>query len=331
MIISRTPIRISFLGGGSDYDVWCKKYKGSVLSTTINKYLYIQVRHLPSFFRSRYRIVYSEKEDVDNLEEIRHPLVRETLRDMKLGNESIEVVHTSDIPSMSGLGTSSSFTVGLLNSLYALKDKMIDKKKLALEAIRIEHNIEESGYQDQIAAAYGGFNRLEFNKMGFGVYPITINKDRILELEKSLMLFYTGFSRKASDIAKEQIRNTHNKTNELKRMVEMVYEAIDILNNDEKDFIHKFGELLDESWQIKRTLSNKITNQEIDNIYNSGINAGAIGGKILGAGGGGCMLFCAKPGDQDNVKQKMKELGLLEIEFKFENEGSKIIYYNPSR
>lgn len=333
MIISRTPIRISFFGGGSDYEAWCKEHKGSTLSTTINRYCYIQVRHLPSFFAHRYRIVYSEKEDVDSLEEIKHPLVREVLRDMKLDNERIEIVHTSDIPSMSGLGTSSSFTVGLINSLYALKDKMIEKKKLALEAIRIEHNIEESGYQDQLAAAFGGFNKIDFvyrnNQQEFDVNPITINKYKLHKLESSLLLFYTGFTRKASDIAKEQIKNTPNKTNELKRMVEMVDESIDILNSNNKDFIYQFGILLDESWQIKRSLSDKITNSKIDEIYKKGIGAGAIGGKLIGAGGGGCLLFCVETENQNNIKQKMKELGLIEIEFKFSNERSKIIYYDP--
>lgn len=333
MIISKTPFRISLFGGGSDYPIYYRENPGAVLSTSIDKFCYVQCRYLPSIFKHNYRIIYSEKEDVCDINQIDHPSVRECLRFMNMEKQRVEIIHTSDIQSMSGLGTSSAFTVGLLKGLYALNRKLISKKELAENAIHVEQDMvqENVGSQDQIIASYGGFNKIEFNDKGFSVNPMTISKNTLHELENSLLLFYTGFSRKASEIAKEQIKNTHNKIEELKRMRKMVYCAMDILNrNDERnDFVYRFGTLLDESWKIKRTLSSKITNEEIDNIYENAIETGAIGGKLAGAGGGGCLLLCVKPEDQNNVIEKMRKLGLIEIPFKFSNEGSRIIYYDP--
>lgn len=332
MIISRSPFRISFVGGGSDYPAYYKNGNtGAVLSTTIDKYCYIQCRHLPLLFKNNYRIVYSEKEDVDNIDQIDHPSARECLRFMNMNTQRVEIIHTADVQSMSGLGTSSAYTVGLLNGLYALNGKLISKRKLAENAIHVEQNmiLESVGSQDQIAAAFGGFNKIEFNKDGFDIYPITINREKLNILQDSLMLFYTGFSRKASEIAKEQIKNTPNKMRELKRMTEMVDEVIDILNGNNKDFISDFGILLDESWQIKRTLSNKITNPEIDEIYKTALDTGAIAGKLLGAGGGGTLLFVAEPKFQQNLLRIMEQKNLINIPFKFSNDGSKIIYYEP--
>lgn len=334
MILSKTGFRISFFGGGTDYPIYYKQNGGAVLSTTINQHCYIQVRFINSIFKDKFRLRYSEKEDVNNLEDIKHPSIRECIRFFNLDKEKngIEIVHTSDIPSNTGLGSSSAFSVGLLNSLYSLKGNIVSKRKLAEDAIFVEQKmIEENvGSQDQIAAAYGGFNLIEFGKNNddkFEVHPITIGKDKINLLERNCMLFFTGYQRIASEIAKVQINNTYKNLNELKKMKEMVYEAIDILcsNSTNDDIIWDFGKLLDESWKLKRGLSNKITNLEIDKIYEQSMKAGAIGGKILGAGGGGCILFIVPPEDQHKVEDKLKNL--VHIPFKFSNEGSRIIYY----
>lgn len=339
MIITRTPFRVSMFGGGSDYPAYYlnnylnnnNQTKGAVLSTTIDKYCYIQCRFLPEIFKHKYRIIYSEKEDVDSIEQIDHPSARECLRFMNMNDKRVEIIHTSDIQAMSGLGTSSAYTVGLLNGLYALNGKLISKKELAENSIQVEQEMikENIGSQDQVACTFGGFNKIEFTNRGFRVYPITIDKNKLNILQENLLLFYTGMFRKASEIAKEQIKNTPNKVKEIKRMVEMVDEAIDILNNGENDYIEEFGKLFNESWMIKKSLSNIISNTQIDHIYNKAIGAGAIGGKLLGAGGGGCMLFVIEPDKQQHLIQVMEKLGLVNIKFKFENEGSRIIYYDP--
>jgi len=327
MIISRTPFRISFFGGGTDYPVWYKENKGAVLSTTIDKYCYITLRYLPPFFPHKHRIVYSEIEMVKDVNQIIHPAVRETLKFLKI-DKGIEIHHDGDLPARTGLGSSSSFTVGLLNSLYALKGFIPSKLQLAKEAIHIERDVlEESvGSQDQAAAAYGGFNKITFNGNDeIKVESITIKKERIRQLEDHLMLFFTGFSRFASNVAKDQIKNTPQKREELIQMGQMVDEAINILNTGEN--ILEFGKLLNKTWQIKKTLSGKITTPEIDNIYQRAMKAGAIGGKLLGAGSGGFMLFFVSPESQPKVRAELKDL--LEVKFNFENEGSQIIYYDP--
>ncbi len=326
MIITRTPFRISFFGGGTDYPIYYKENGGAVLSTTINKYCYIHCRYLPPFFNYRYRIRYTNREEVQNLYDIEHPSVRECIKYLNL-DKGIEMIHTSDIPAQSGIGSSSSFTIGFLNALYALQGKIVTKRQLAHDAIYIEQNIikENVGSQDQVAAAYGGFNKIAFGiEPEFDVHPITIGKDRLINLQKHLMLFFTGFQRNSSDIAGEQIKKTPDRKDQLKTMFEMVDEAIDILNNNHSD-INEFGKLLHKSWIIKRSLTNKITNSIIDNIYTSAIAAGAVGGKLLGAGGGGCILFFVDPEFQSKVREKLKDL--IYIPFKFENLGSQTIYY----
>ncbi len=328
MIITRTPFRISFFGGGTDYPVWYRENGGAVLSTTIDKYCYLTVRYLPPFFPHKYRIVWSKIELVKDINEILHPAVRAILNYLKI-KKGVEVHHQGDLPARSGLGSSSAFTVGLLHSLYALKGIIVSKERLAREAIYIEREVlkENVGSQDQVAVTYGGFNKITFRGNDeISVEPITIKKERIQELENHLMLFFTGLSRTASEIAKSQIENTPHKRKELKRMHEMVDEAIKILNN-EKEKITEFGKLLDEAWRLKRSLSDKISNPEIDNIYERALKAGAVGGKLLGAGGGGFMLFFVPPKNQQKVREKLKNL--LEVKFKFEKEGSCIIYYNP--
>ena len=330
MIITKTPFRISLFGGGTDYPVYYKENTGSVLSTTINKYCYIHCRNLPPFFDYKYRIRYTFREETKTLDEIKHSSVRECIKYVNMNNIGIEMVHTSDIPAQSGIGSSSAFTVGFLNALYALKGNVITKRQLAQFAIHIEQNIikENVGSQDQVAAAFGGFNRIDFGtNPEFEVHPLTIGKDKLTNLQDHLMLFFTGFSRNASDIAAEQIKMTNEKKNDLKIIHEMVSEAIEILNCNNSD-INEIGTLLHEHWFIKRALTTKITNPEIDKIYESAIKAGAIGGKLLGAGGGGCMLFFVEPHNQNKVKETLKNL--VHIPFKFEALGSQIIHYEPN-
>ncbi len=325
MIISRTPFRISFFGGGTDYPVWYRENGGAVLGTTIDKYCYITCRYLPPFFEHKYRIVYSQTELVSDIDEINHPAVRETLRFVGI-TQGVEIHHDADLPARTGLGSSSSFTVGLLHVLHALKGVMPSKMQLAQDAINIEQNIikENVGCQDQVLAAYGGLNRVRFAGDGdIQAKPIAIRQQRMESLQGHLMLFFTGFSRIASDIAGEQIKQTPNKQRELGEMAGMVDEAINILDGD--DDLTEFGKLLHESWQLKRSLTDKISTPHIDAFYATAIGAGATGGKLLGAGGGGFMLFFVKPELQDEVKKSLQ--GLLHVPFRFENSGSQIIFY----
>jgi D-glycero-alpha-D-manno-heptose-7-phosphate kinase len=327
MIITRTPFRISFFGGGTDYPIWYREHGGAVLSTSINKYCYISCRYLPPFFDYKFRFRYSLREEVNAINEISHPSIRECLRFMNIEN-GIEMVHTSDIPARSGIGSSSAFTVGLLNALYALLGKMVTKRQLAREAILIEQNLirESVGSQDQVSCAFGGLNKIEFGGSNeFYVYPIPISSEKVHHLQKHLMLFFTGFTRNASDIADEQISNTHSKNVELKTMAGMVDEGINILN-DNISGIKDFGKLLHEAWTLKKSLTDSITTSKIDEIYRAAQEAGAIGGKLLGAGGGGFMLFFATPEVQPTVKERLKNL--LYVPFAFENLGTQIIVYS---
>ncbi len=328
MIISRTPFRISFFGGGTDYPVWYNEHGGAVLATSINKFCYITCRYLPPFFEHKYRIVYSKTEQTQNIFEIQHPSVKETLNFMGI-DCGVEIHHDADLPSRTGLGSSSAFTVGLLNALYALKGKMVTKRRLALDAIHIEQErIKENvGSQDQTIAAFGGLNKIEFGgEQQILVQPITLNSRKCLLLQDNLMLFFTGLSRTASEIAGEQIKKTPDNKKELGRMRELVEEAISILNGGDSD-ITDFGRLLHESWMLKRSLTDKISNEQIDMIYEDALNAGALGGKLLGAGGGGFILFFVEAENQPKVREKLKDL--LYVPFKFENLGTQIIYYAP--
>jgi D-glycero-alpha-D-manno-heptose-7-phosphate kinase len=328
MIISRTPFRISFFGGGTDYPVWFNENDGAVLSVTIDKYCYITCRYLPPFFDYKHRLVYSQREEVDQIDQIDHPSVRECLRFIGLDN-GVEIHHDGDLPARTGLGSSSSFTVGLLNALYALKGVMVSKKQLAFDAIHVEQDMikENVGSQDQMIASFGGLNKISFSKNNnIQVQPITIDSRRLELFQSHLMLFFTGFSRKASDIACEQIKQTPQRKNELKRIHETVEEAINILNDDRTD-IEKMGELLDESWKIKRMLTDKISTPEIDQIYEAAKSAGAVGGKLLGAGGGGFVLLFAHYKQQQKIRDKLKHL--LHVPFRFDNTGSQIVYYSP--
>jgi D-glycero-alpha-D-manno-heptose-7-phosphate kinase len=327
MIISRTPFRISFFGGGTDYPVWYKENGGAVLSTTIDKYCYITLRYLPPFFLHKYRIVNSKVEMVNDINEILHPAARAILQFLNI-DKGIEVHHDGDLPARSGLGSSSAFTVGMLHSLYALKGQIPSKEKLAKESIHIERDIlgENVGAQDQTAAAFGGFNKICFSGNDeIKVLPIILPDGRIKEFKNHLMLYFTGLSRTASEIAKTQIENTPDKKRELNFMCQMVDEGIKILSEN-KD-ICDFGRLLHETWLLKKSLTDKISTSEIDKIYGRAMAAGAIGGKLLGAGGGGFMVLFVPPEKQALVREQLKDL--LEVDFDFEKDGSRIIYYNP--
>lgn len=329
MIVTRTPFRISFFGGGTDYPAWYQQHGGVVLATTIDKYCYISCRHLPPFFEHKHRIVYSKIENVRNVAEIEHPAVRAVLGWMGC-EQGLEIHHDGDLPARSGLGSSSSFTVGLVNALYALEGKYISKEELANRAIHIEQKIieENVGSQDQISAAFGGFNRIEFNQNDtFQVSPIILNRGRLAELQGSLMLFFTGFSRFASEIAKSKIDNMGKRQDELHKMKKMVDEAIDILQNPNTP-IDEFGKLLDQSWRHKRNLSDKVSTPEIDQIYEEALKAGATGGKLIGAGGGGFMLLFVKPELQDKVRNHLSRL--THVPFAFENSGSRVVLYQPN-
>ncbi len=328
MIISRTPFRVSFFGGGTDYPVWYQDHGGSVLATTIDKYCYITCRYLPPFFEHKTRIAYSKIERVKSNNEIEHPAVRGVLTYLKM-DEGVEIHHDGDLPARTGLGSSSAFTVGLLHALKALKQTMVTKMELAREAIKIEQEIlkENVGCQDQVMAAHGGLCRVDFLKNhSIQVTPIILELSRLKEFQDHLLLYFTGFSRTASEIAGEQIGVTKDRKTELQAMYQMVEEGMSILarGGDLADF----GLLLHETWKIKRSLTSKISSRMIDEIYEAARKAGAIGGKLLGAGGGGFMLLFAKPENHSRINDALR--GFLRVPFSFESTGSQIIFYQPS-
>jgi D-glycero-alpha-D-manno-heptose-7-phosphate kinase len=328
MIITRTPFRISFFGGGTDYPIYYKEHGGAVLSTTINKYCYITCRYLPPFFDHKFRIRYTRREETQTVDEIVHPSARECLKYMGI-EKGVEIVHTGDIPALSGIGSSSSFTVGLLNALYALRGEVVTKRRLAFDAIHVEQDLigEPVGSQDQTAAAFGGFNHIEFGgrKEGIFVQTIPIDGEKLDYLQACLLFYFTGFPRYASKVSQEQVIQTPKKINELNFMKEMVDEAINILNGP-VDKLQEFGKLLNESWMIKRNLTDLISNDSIDEIYQAAMSAGALGGKLCGAGGGGFMLLYVPPENQAKVKEKLKDLLLVPI--RFENLGSHLVFYS---
>ncbi len=326
MIISRTPFRVSFFGGGTDYPSWYREHGGAVLSTTINKFTYITCRWLPPFFPHKYRVAYSKVEDVRSPEEIIHPAINAVLSAYECEN-GVELHSDADLPARSGLGSSSAFLVGLLHAMEALLGKRVSPMWLAKEAIRYEQDVlaEHVGSQDQVAAACGGLNIIRFGKdETITVQPVVIRKTRKIALSEHLMLFFTGFSRSASEVAHAQIKNIGNRAEELHTMRAMVDDALSILTSETD--ICDFGKLLHESWMFKRKLSNRITTDRIDEIYETARKAGAIGGKLLGAGGGGFFLLFVRPENQPAVKEALGKL--LYVPFELENSGSQIIYYN---
>ena len=327
MIITKTPFRMSFFGGGTDMEEYFKENDGAVLSTTFDKYCYVTVRHLPRFFDYKTHLTYSKMEYVRSYDEIQHPLIREGMK--MLDMHELRLTYESDLPARSGLGTSSSFAVGMLNAFYALKGKYADKKKLADEAIYLERVLcnEAGGWQDQIAASFGGFNRINFNADGYEVFPVIISPERKRQLNNNLMMFFTGFTRFSSDVQKaNKVSSTEEKRARLKKMYELVDEAEAILTNKERD-LADFGRLLDTTWRLKKGTGSAISTGSIDELYEKGMAAGALGGKLLGAGGGGFLVFYVQPDKQEAVKEAMKDL--LYIPFEFEDGGTRVIHYSP--
>lgn len=327
MIITKTPFRMSFFGGGTDMKEYFKENGGAVLSTTFDKYCYVNVRHLPRFFDYSTELSYSKIERVTDVEDIQHPAIRNAMK--MLDMHEIRLTYEADLPARSGLGTSSSFAVGMLNAFYALKGKYADKKKLADEAIYLERELcqEAGGWQDQIAASYGGFNRINFGPDGYEVLPIIISPERKKQLNDNLLMFFTGFTRFSSDVQKANAGGQkEDKTARLKNMYELVDEAEQILVDESKD-IDDFGRLLDSTWKLKRQTGAAVSTDSIDALYEKGMKAGALGGKLLGAGGGGFLVFYVQLEKQNTVKNAMSDL--MHIPFKFEDSGTKVIHYSP--
>lgn len=326
MVITQTPFRMSFFGGGTDMESYFREYGGAVLSTTFDKYCYVTVRHLPRFFDYKTHLTYSKMEYVNSYEEIQHPAIRNAMKMLEM--HELRLTYEADLPAQSGLGTSSSFAVGMLNAFYALKGKYVDKRRLADEAIYLERELceEAGGWQDQIAASFGGFNRIDFNESGYTVSPVIISPERKKMLNNNLVMFFTGFTRFSSDIQKaNNIGETDEvKIKKLKEMYSLVDEAEKILTEKNQN-LDEFGRLLDYTWKLKRTTGASVSTESIDQLYKKGIDAGALGGKLLGAGGGGFLVFYVKPENRQNLLEAMSDL--LYVPFEFEDGGSRIIQY----
>lgn len=327
MIITKTPFRMSFFGGGTDMEDYFKANGGAVLSTTFDKYCYVNVRHLPRFFDYSTELSYSKTERVTDIDDIQHPAIRNAMK--MLDMHEIRLTYEADLPARSGLGTSSSFAVGMLNAFYALKGKYADKKKLADEAIHLERVLcnEAGGWQDQIAASFGGFNRINFDSDGYEVLPLIISPERKEKLNNNLLMFFTGFTRFSSDVQKaNNVSGTEDKRLKLKKMYDLVNDAETVLTDKSQD-LDDFGRLLDVTWRLKKGTGSAISTGSIDELYEKGLSAGALGGKLLGAGGGGFLVFYVQPEKQNAVREAMKDL--MYIPFKFENGGTRVIHYSP--
>lgn len=317
---------MSFFGGGTDMENFFRENGGAVLSTTFDKYCYVNVRHLPRFFDYSTELSYSKTERVTDIDMIQHPAIRNAMK--MLDMHEIRLTYEADLPARSGIGTSSSFAVGMLNAFYALKGKYADKKKLADEAIYLERELckEAGGWQDQIAASFGGFNRINFSDEGYEVLPVIISPERKRKLNQNLMMFFTGFTRFSSDVQKANTIGKGDKTKQLKEMLLLVDEAEKVLTDRQTD-LNEFGRMLDHTWKLKRQTGNAVSTSDIDLLYEKGMKAGALGGKLLGAGGGGFLVFYVEPDKQDNVKNAMDNL--LHIPFQFEDGGTQVIHYTP--
>ncbi|MBI1839708.1 MAG: kinase [Verrucomicrobia bacterium] len=329
MIITRTPFRISFFGGGTDYPAWYREHGGAVLATAIDKYCYLSCRHLPPFFEHRIRVVYSKIENCNSLDEIEHPSVRETLKHLDM-QRGVEIHHDGDLPARSGMGSSSAFTVGLLHAMYALQGKMPSKHQLAMESIHLEQEVlhETVGSQDQVTAAYGGFNHISFHPSGeISVRPMILAPARQKDLRSHLMLFYTGIKRTAAKVAETYVPALQDRKRQLRILRDMVEEAVEILSGT--DDIQAFGHLLHEGWQAKRAMSDQVSSEEIDDIYERARAAGALGGKITGAGGGGFLLLFAPPRHHTHIREKLD--GLLHVPFNFDTGGTQVIFYDQEQ
>lgn len=330
MIITQTPFRMSFFGGGTDIENFFKKHGGAVLSTTFDKYCYVNVRHLPRFFDYSTELSYSRTERVTDVNDIEHPAIRNAMQ--MLDMHEIRLTYEADLPARSGLGTSSSFAVGMLNAFYALKGKYADKKKLADEAIYLERVLcdEAGGWQDQIAASFGGFNRINFNTDGtYDVLPVIISPERKKQLNNNLMMFFTGFTRFSSDVQKANAGTVETRAAKEKRYLEMlslVDKAENILTDCNTD-LDEFGRMLDHTWNLKKQTGSAVSTNNIDELYEKGMKAGALGGKLLGAGGGGFLVFYVQPEYKNAVKEAMRDL--MYIPFNFEDGGTRVIHYTP--
>ena len=326
MIITKTPFRMSFFGGGTDMPAFFNEHGGAVISTTFDKYCYVNVRHTPPFHPYISELVHNRFERVNNIEDIEHPLIRECMRLHDI--HEIRLTYEGDLPARTGLGTSSTFAVGMLNAFCALKGKMMSKRELAVEAIHVERDIlkEHGGWQDQVAAAFGGLNRIDFHDGDFSVHPIVIHPDRKKELDESLLLFYTGVQRFSSEIQADTFAKPVNKTKLMLDMLALVEDAERVLT-DKNVSLNEFGRLLDTTWKLKRGTGSKISNGSIDELYDIAIKAGALGGKLLGAGGGGFLLFYCEKEKQPQLIKALEKL--MMVPFNFENEGTNILYYNP--
>lgn len=324
MIITKTPFRMSFFGGGTDMPAFFNEYGGAVISTTFDKYCYVNVRHLPRFFDYSTELSYSKTERVTDVNDIQHPAIREAMKFLDM--HEIRLTYEADLPARSGLGTSSSFAVGMLSAFYALKGKYADKNKLAKEAIYLERELcnEAGGWQDQIAAAYGGLNRINFSADGFTVDPIIISTERKREFNRNLMLFFTGFTHFSSEV--QATINVKDKTKQRLEMLALVDEAQNILTDKNTD-LNEFGRMLDTTWKLKRQTGAKISTDSIDMLYDKGMKAGALGGKLLGAGGGGFLLFYVEPDKQKYVRDALSDL--MYVPFEFENGGTRVIHFTP--
>jgi D-glycero-alpha-D-manno-heptose-7-phosphate kinase len=328
MIITQTPFRMSFFGGGTDIEVFFREYGGAVLSTTFDKYCYVNVRHLPRFFDFSTELTYSRSERVTSVDDIQHPAIRNAMKMMNM--QEIRLTYEADLPARSGLGTSSSFAVGMLNAFYALKGQYADKKKLAEEAIYLERVLcnEAGGWQDQIAAAYGGFNKINFTSDGYEVLPVIISPERKKLLNNNLLMFFTGFTRFSAEIQDSTSAAIKDNIAQFNEIHALVTHAEKILTDTDAD-LDDFGRLLDYAWKLKRDTGLKISNLHIDEIYEKGIKAGALGGKLLGAGGGGFLIFYVPIDSQETVKKAMSTL--LHVPFEFENSGTRVIHYSPEK
>lgn len=326
MIITKTPFRMSFFGGGTDMEEFFREHGGAVLSTTFDKYCYVNVRHLPRFFDYSTELTYSKIERVTDVEKIEHPAIREAMK--LLNMHEIRLSYEADLPSRSGLGTSSSFAVGMLNAFYCLKGKYADKRKLADEAIYLERILcnESGGWQDQIAASFGGMNRISFTEFGYEIHPVIISPEKKKQLNNSLMMFFTGFTRFSSVIQDENKSIRKKKIQQLKEMYSLVFEAEKVLTN-EGTSLDEFGKLLDYTWKLKRQIGRRISTSSIDELYNKGIKAGALGGKLLGAGSGGFLIFYINPERRTELMNAMNNL--LYIPFEFEESGTSVVHYTP--
>lgn len=326
MIITKTPFRMSFFGGGTDMPAFFNEHGGAVISTTFDKFCYVNVRHMPPFHPYISELVHNRFERVNNIEDIEHPLIRECMRLHDI--HEIRLTYEGDLPARTGLGTSSTFAVGMLNAFCALKGKMMSKRQLAQEAIQVERDIlqEHGGWQDQVAAAFGGLNRIDFHDHDFSVHPIIVSPERKKELDENLLLFYTGVQRFSSEIQADTFAKPVDKTQQLLDMLSLVDEAENVLTNKDTS-LNEFGKLLDTTWKLKRRTGSKVSNGSIDELYAIAIKAGALGGKLLGAGGGGFLLFYCEKDKQENLKKALEKLMI--VPFNFESDGTQVLYYSP--